>query len=55
MVVFALPACAFGQLPTTGRSFTLSDPAWQLFIPSTYVPRAAPVADMLFATILTRP
>ena len=43
----ALPTVARGQLPTaTGRSFTLSDPAWKLFIPSTYQQRG-PVADVL--------
>jgi hypothetical protein len=35
-------------VPTaTGRSFTLSDPAWKVFIPSTYVARPGNVADLL--------
>src|SRR5262245_13941636 len=35
------------QVPTaTGRSFTLSDAAWKLFIPSTYQPRGN-VSDVL--------
>jgi len=46
--VLGLPQVCRAQLPTaTGRSFTLSDPAWKLFIPSNYVPRASPVADVL--------
>src|SRR6185369_8688374 len=46
--VLGLPQVCRAQLPTaTGRSFTLSDPAWKLFTPSNYVPRASPVADVL--------
>jgi hypothetical protein len=40
-------ANASAQVPTaTGRSFTLSDAAWRLFIPSTYQPRGN-VSDVL--------
>ncbi len=36
------------QLPTaTGRQFTLSDPAWKVFIPSTYYQRSGNVADVI--------
>jgi hypothetical protein len=34
-------------LTATGRSFTLSDPAWKLFIPSTYYQRPGNVADII--------
>jgi hypothetical protein len=41
------PAALRAQVPTaTGRSFTLSDPAWKVFIPSTYQSRGN-VADLL--------
>ena len=52
----AVAALAFGsftslaaaQVPTaTGRSFTLSNAAWKVFIPSTYKPRVGNVADLL--------
>lgn len=40
------PAAA--QIPTaTGRSFTLSNAAWKVFIPSTYYQRPSNVADVL--------
>jgi hypothetical protein len=36
------------QIPTaTGRSFTLSNSAWKVFIPNTYYQRAGNVADIL--------
>lgn len=39
---------ALAQVPTaTGRQFTLSDAAWKLFIPSTYVQRPGSVADVI--------
>jgi hypothetical protein len=45
---FACTAVASAALPTaTGRSFTLSNAAWKVFIPSTYVPRADNVADVI--------
>ena len=53
---FALLVAAIGvvassaqaQVPVaTGRSFALSDPAWKVFIPSTYQPRTGNVADLL--------
>jgi hypothetical protein len=34
-------------ITATGQQFTLSDPAWKLFIPSTYYQRAGNVADVL--------
>ena len=43
-----VPSPALAQLPTaTGRSFTLSDTAWKLFIPSGYEQRPGSVADLL--------
>jgi len=42
------PLVALAQVPVaSGRSFTLSDSAWKVFIPSTYQPRAGNVADVL--------
>jgi hypothetical protein len=39
---------AIAQIPTaTGRSFTLSNAAWKVFIPSTYFQRPGSVADVL--------
>jgi hypothetical protein len=39
---------AVAQIPTaTGRSFTLSNAAWKVFIPSTYYQRPGNVADVL--------
>jgi len=39
---------ASAQVPTaTGRSFTLSNAAWKVFIPSTYVARPGNVSDVL--------
>ncbi len=39
---------ASAQIPTaTGRSFTLSNSAWKVFIPSTYYQRSGDVADVL--------
>ena len=47
MLVAAAPFAA-AQIPTaTGRQFTLSDPAWKVFIPSTYQHRPGDVADVL--------
>jgi hypothetical protein len=52
VVVVAALACTWGttavaQLPTaTGRQIAMSDPAWKVFIPSTYQPRGG-VADLL--------
>lgn len=34
-------------ITATGRSFTLSDPAWKVFIPSTYYQRPGQVADVI--------
>src|SRR5829696_6788832 len=34
-------------ITATGRSFTLSDAAWKVFIPSTYYQRPGQVADVL--------
>src|SRR6478672_5436183 len=34
-------------ITATGRSFTLSDPAWKVFIPSTYYQRPGSVADVI--------
>jgi len=46
--ILMIPGFAAAQLPTaTGRSFTLTDTAWKLFIPDGYIPRASPVADVL--------
>jgi hypothetical protein len=43
-----ITSSAQAQIPTaTGRSFTLTDTAWKLFIPDGYIPRATPVADVL--------
>jgi len=45
-ILLAAPAIA--QIPTaTGTSFTLSNAAWKVFIPSTYVQRSGNVADVL--------
>src|SRR6188768_1347651 len=45
-ILAAAPAAA--QIPTaTGASFTLSNAAWKVFIPSTYVQRSGNVADVL--------
>src|SRR5262245_13552527 len=47
-LAFVAPASAWGQLPTaTGRQFTLSDPNWKLFIPSTYQHRPNDTVDLL--------
>ncbi len=44
----ALTEPAAAQLPTaTGKQITLSNAAWKLFIPSTYVQRPGAVADLL--------
>src|SRR3954447_7249036 len=45
-------ASATAQYPVagitaTGRSFTLSNPAWKVFIPSTYYQRPGSVADVI--------
>src|SRR6187431_1958790 len=38
---FLAAAPAQAQIPTsTGRSFTLSNSAWKVFIPNSYVPRS---------------
>ena len=34
-------------ITATGRSFTLSDAAWKVFIPSTYYQRPGQVADVI--------
>src|SRR5205823_1895192 len=34
-------------ITATGRTFTLSDPAWKVFIPSTYYQRPGNVADVI--------
>ncbi|MEM9352067.1 MAG: hypothetical protein AAGA92_03560 [Planctomycetota bacterium] len=42
------PHAAVAQLPAaTGRQLALSDPAWKLFVPSTYEQRPGRVADLL--------
>jgi hypothetical protein len=47
LAVVAAPFAA-AQVPTaTGRQFPLSDPAWKVFIPSTYQHRPGDVADVL--------
>ncbi len=47
-VVLAGAATAVAQVPVaTGRQFALSNPAWKVFIPSTYQPRPGDVADVL--------
>ncbi len=47
-VLGAARSTALAQVPTaTGTSYTLSDPAWKLFIPSTYIQRPGNVADVL--------
>ncbi len=46
--VFSAPVRAVAQLPAaTGREIALSDPAWKLFVPSTYEQRPGGVADLL--------
>ena len=52
VIIFAglalIASQARAQIPTaTGRSFTLTDSAWKLFIPDGYIPRASPVADVM--------
>jgi hypothetical protein len=48
LIVCLACARAFAQLPVaTGRQISMSDPAWKLFIPSTYQPRPGNVADLL--------
>jgi hypothetical protein len=48
VVLFACTALAHAQLPVaTGRQFTLSNPAWKVFIPNTYEQRPGNVADVL--------
>ena len=43
-----LASTTSAQIPTaTGRSFTLSNTAWKVFIPSTYDQRPGNVADVL--------
>src|SRR5437762_3006657 len=47
LLLTLLPACAFSQLTTaTGRTIQMSDPAWKIFIPSTYQQRGN-AADLL--------
>lgn len=47
-VIGIAASSTLAQVPTaTGRSFTLSNSAWKVFIPSTYQPRAGNVADLL--------
>src|SRR5438046_3032917 len=48
IIFFLLTAPAAAQLPTaTGRQISMSDPAWKIFIPSTYQQRPGNVADLL--------
>lgn len=48
LIIAGTSSSVFAQVPTaTGRSFTLSNPAWKVFIPSTYQPRPGNVADLL--------
>ena len=45
---FLVAASVSAQIPTaTGRSFTLSNAAWKVFIPSTYYQRPGNIADVL--------
>ena len=47
VVALLFPACGLAQLTTaTGRTITMSDPAWKIFIPSTYQQRGN-AADLL--------
>jgi hypothetical protein len=48
VLCFLSAPVANAQLPTaTGRQISMSDPAWKIFIPSTYQPRPGNVADLL--------
>jgi hypothetical protein len=52
ITLLLVPALSRAQYPlpgitATGRSFTLTDPAWKLFIPSTYYQRPGSVADVI--------
>jgi len=47
LAALIFPVCAFAQLTTaTGRTITMSDAGWKIFIPSTYQQRGN-VADLL--------
>jgi hypothetical protein len=45
--VSAIAQYPVAGITATGRSFTLSDPAWKVFIPSTYYQRPGQVADVI--------
>ena len=52
LAILAAASIADAQYPiagltATGRSFTLTDPAWKVFIPSTYYQRPNQVADVI--------
>ncbi len=49
LVWLLMAQCGSAQLPTaTGRELPLSNPAWKVFIPSTFQERPGDVADVLF-------